>query len=191
MQALSRLAIQTLEFILTLLLLKLTAKPNYRFRNFFRDNELCSKRNWIFASAFGVGFLLSLVFLTSLLAERVIGPKVSMANFCLWPTFAFPIEFFKIASDRLVIALFGLYQNCKVLGLQGLAPFIDHNIECINHFFSCFYFYHIKTIFIIVNIWKFIKHRFSWDLQILWTFFYNSEVWFRVHKITVPFDCRL
>ncbi|TYK14105.1 CDT1-like protein b [Cucumis melo var. makuwa] len=74
-QALSRLAIQTLEFILTLLLLKLTAKPNYRFRNFFRDNELCSKRNWIFASAFGVGFLLSLVFLTSLLAERVIGPK--------------------------------------------------------------------------------------------------------------------
>ncbi|KAL0560494.1 hypothetical protein IC582_000899 [Cucumis melo] len=74
-KALSRLAIQTLEFILTLLLLKLTAKPNYRFRNFFRDNELCSKRNWIFASAFGVGFLLSLVFLTSLLAERVIGPK--------------------------------------------------------------------------------------------------------------------
>ncbi|XP_011659105.1 uncharacterized protein LOC101217192 isoform X2 [Cucumis sativus] len=74
-QALSRLAIQTLEFILTLLLLKLTAKPNYRFRYFFRDNELCNKRNWIFASAFGVGFLFSLVFLTSLLAESVIGPK--------------------------------------------------------------------------------------------------------------------
>lgn len=114
MQALSRLAIQTLEFILTLLLLKLTAKPNYRFRYFFRDNELCNKRNWIFASAFGVGFLFSLVFLTSLLAESVIGPKVSMMTFCLRPTFAFPIEFSKIASYRLVIALFGLYQKCKV-----------------------------------------------------------------------------
>lgn len=75
MQALSRLAIQTLEFIVTLLLLKVTAKPNYRLMTFFRDNELCSKRNWLFASALGVGVLLSLVFLTSLLAERVIGPK--------------------------------------------------------------------------------------------------------------------
>ncbi|KAE8646178.1 hypothetical protein Csa_016009 [Cucumis sativus] len=79
-KALSRLAIQTLEFILTLLLLKLTAKPNYRFRYFFRDNELCNKRNWIFASAFGVGFLFSLVFLTSLLAESVIGPKQHLKN---------------------------------------------------------------------------------------------------------------
>ncbi|XP_038888338.1 uncharacterized protein LOC120078184 isoform X2 [Benincasa hispida] len=75
-KALSRLTIQTLEFFVTLLLLKLTAKPNYRFRNFFRDNELCSKRNWVFASAFGIGFLFSLAFLTSLLAERLIGPKV-------------------------------------------------------------------------------------------------------------------
>ncbi|CAK9323733.1 unnamed protein product [Citrullus colocynthis] len=48
----------------------------YRFRDLFRDNELCSKRNWFFASTLGVGFLFSLVFLTSLLAERVIGPKV-------------------------------------------------------------------------------------------------------------------
>ncbi|KAG7011969.1 hypothetical protein SDJN02_26877, partial [Cucurbita argyrosperma subsp. argyrosperma] len=74
-QALSRLGIQTVEFIVTLLLLKVTAKPNYRFRNFFRDHNLGGKRNWLFASAFGFGFLVSLVFLTSILAETVLGPK--------------------------------------------------------------------------------------------------------------------
>lgn len=61
---------------MTLLLLKATAKPNYTFRTLFRDNKLGNKRNWLLASAIGVGFLLSLVFLTSLLAERVIEPKV-------------------------------------------------------------------------------------------------------------------
>ncbi|XP_022969190.1 uncharacterized protein LOC111468260 [Cucurbita maxima] len=74
-KALSRLGIQTIEFIVTVLLLKVTAKPNYRFRNFFRDHNLGGKRNWLFASAFGFGFLVSLVFLTSILAETVIGPK--------------------------------------------------------------------------------------------------------------------
>ncbi|XP_022147858.1 uncharacterized protein LOC111016695 [Momordica charantia] len=74
-KALSRLAIQTIEFIVTLFILKVTAKPNYRFRNFFGDNKLGSERNWLLASAIGVGFLFTLVFLTSLLVERAIGPK--------------------------------------------------------------------------------------------------------------------
>ncbi|KAF5458447.1 hypothetical protein F2P56_022474 [Juglans regia] len=61
--------------IATLLLLQWTAKPRYKFLNLFRANKLSRERNWLLASVLGFGFLFLLVFLTSILADRLIGPK--------------------------------------------------------------------------------------------------------------------
>ena len=76
MQALSLLTIQILEFGGALVLLKYTAKPQYKFSNFSRKNKLLSNRNWFLSSAVGFGFLVLLIFLTSLLADRLFGSKV-------------------------------------------------------------------------------------------------------------------
>ncbi|KAB1210000.1 hypothetical protein CJ030_MR6G023549 [Morella rubra] len=75
--ALSLLAVQILELIGTLFLLQWTAKPRYKFLNFFRTKKLAKERNWLLASLLGFGFLFLLVFLTSILLERLIGPRVS------------------------------------------------------------------------------------------------------------------
>ncbi|KAG6738918.1 hypothetical protein POTOM_058541 [Populus tomentosa] len=72
---LSLLAIQILELTASLLLLKSTAKPEYEVVSFFKTDELSKKRNWLLASSLGFGFLILLVFLTSLIADRLIGPK--------------------------------------------------------------------------------------------------------------------
>lgn len=79
MQALSILTLQTLELIGALLLLNYTAKPGYRF-SVFRGDQLSTRRNWLLASAIGFGFLVLLVFLTSLVADILIGPKVGLMN---------------------------------------------------------------------------------------------------------------
>ncbi|KAG4385497.1 hypothetical protein GLYMA_12G111866v4 [Glycine max] len=71
MQALSLLTIQILELSGALLLLKYTAKPQYKFSNFFKKNKLLSNRNWILSWALGFGFLVLLIFLTYLLADRL------------------------------------------------------------------------------------------------------------------------
>lgn len=76
MQALSLLTIQVLEFNAALVLLKSTAKPQYKFSNFFKNKKLLSDRNWFLSSALGFGFLVLLVCLTSLLADRFIGFEV-------------------------------------------------------------------------------------------------------------------
>lgn len=76
LQVLSLLAIQILELAASLLLLKSTAKPEYEVVSFFKTDELSEKRNWLLASSLGFGFLVLLVFLTSLVADRLIGPKV-------------------------------------------------------------------------------------------------------------------
>lgn len=73
MQALSLLTIQILEFNGALILLKYTAKPQYKFSNFFKNNN----RNWFLSSALGFGFLVLLIFLTSLVAEKLFGSQVS------------------------------------------------------------------------------------------------------------------
>ncbi|KAG6717896.1 hypothetical protein I3842_04G123400 [Carya illinoinensis] len=52
-----------------------TAKPRYNFLNLLRANTLSRERNWLLASVLGFGFLFLLVFLTSILADRLIGPK--------------------------------------------------------------------------------------------------------------------
>lgn len=82
-QVLSLLVIQTLEYIATLFLLQWTAKPKYEFVNFFKANKLSKERNWLLASVLGFGFLLLLVFLTSFIADRLIGSKVGTMGFLL------------------------------------------------------------------------------------------------------------
>jgi len=81
MQALSLLTIQILELSGALLLLKYTAKPQYKFSNFFKKNKLLSNRNWILSWALGFGFLVLLIFLTYLLADRLFGSQVGLHVF--------------------------------------------------------------------------------------------------------------
>ncbi|KAJ6761965.1 CAAX AMINO TERMINAL PROTEASE FAMILY PROTEIN [Salix koriyanagi] len=80
-RVLSLLAIQILELTASLLLLKSTAKPEYEVVSFFKTDKLSKKRNWLLASSLGFGFLILLVFLTSLVADRLIGPKIFLARF--------------------------------------------------------------------------------------------------------------
>lgn len=80
MQALSILVLQSLELIGALLLLNYTAaKPGYRF-SIIRGGQLSTRRNWLLASAISFGFLVLLVFLTSVVADLLIGPKVGLVN---------------------------------------------------------------------------------------------------------------
>ncbi|XP_059664449.1 uncharacterized protein LOC132310275 [Cornus florida] len=74
-QALSLLAIQMFELTRVLWLLRCIAKPGYKFVNLFQAEKLSKDRNWLTASALGFGFLILLVFITSLLADQLIGPK--------------------------------------------------------------------------------------------------------------------
>ncbi|PNY17712.1 CAAX amino terminal protease family protein [Trifolium pratense] len=66
-QAISLLTIQVLEFNAALVLLKSTAKPQYKLSNFFKNND----RNWFLSSALGFGFIVLMICLTSLLADRL------------------------------------------------------------------------------------------------------------------------
>lgn len=79
-QAISLLGAQILELIAAMILLQSTAKPQYKFSNFFKPSKLSKERSWLLASAVGFGFLLVLVILTSFLADRFIGPKVGILN---------------------------------------------------------------------------------------------------------------
>ncbi|XVE92773.1 hypothetical protein REPUB_Repub01dG0128300 [Reevesia pubescens] len=74
-QALSLLLLEILELLATLLLLKSTIKPKNRLMNIFKFNKLSIERNWLLASALGFGILILLVFLTSIVADRLYGVK--------------------------------------------------------------------------------------------------------------------
>lgn len=74
-EALLLLTIQILELSVALVLLNYTAKPQYKFSNFFKNNKFLSNRNWFLSSALGFGFLVLLIFLTSLLADQLLGSK--------------------------------------------------------------------------------------------------------------------
>ncbi|KAL2328230.1 hypothetical protein Fmac_021657 [Flemingia macrophylla] len=74
-EALSLITIQMLELSGALILLKYTAKPQYKLSNFFKTNKLLSNRSWILSSVLGFGFLTLMIFLTSLLADRSFGSK--------------------------------------------------------------------------------------------------------------------
>ncbi|MFS8024291.1 putative CPBP intramembrane metalloprotease [Helianthus anomalus] len=73
-QAFSLLLIQTLELVLFLSLLKFSDN-RFNILSSFKTRALPEKRNWLLASVLGVGFLLALVFLTSLIADKLVGPK--------------------------------------------------------------------------------------------------------------------
>ncbi|XP_078440097.1 CAAX amino terminal protease family protein [Wolffia australiana] len=66
--------LQTLELIGALTLLHYSAKEKYNISSFFLDHHH-QGRSWIKASALGLGFLIAVVFLTSLLADRLFGSK--------------------------------------------------------------------------------------------------------------------
>lgn len=75
-QALSLLLFQVLELSAALFLLSWTIKPECDLVNFFKPNKSAAERNWLLASALGFTVLTSLVFLTSLVADRLFGAKV-------------------------------------------------------------------------------------------------------------------
>ncbi|KAI7728736.1 hypothetical protein M8C21_033791, partial [Ambrosia artemisiifolia] len=72
--ALSLLLIQTLELVLFLSLLKFS-DIRFNILSLFETRVLPKNRNWLLAAVLGVGFLLALVFLTSLIADKLVGPK--------------------------------------------------------------------------------------------------------------------
>lgn len=74
--AVSALALQTTETVGAMALLHYTGKPQYTFSYIIRGMLNSEKRNWLKASALGIGFLIGLVFLTSAIADRLFGPKV-------------------------------------------------------------------------------------------------------------------
>ncbi|KAL8145676.1 uncharacterized protein LOC141707069 [Apium graveolens] len=74
-QAVSLLVLQTLELVAVSLLLMFFAKPSYKLFSHIEADTMANERNWLLASVFGFGFLVFLVFVTSLLADSLIGPK--------------------------------------------------------------------------------------------------------------------
>ncbi|CAB4303852.1 unnamed protein product [Prunus armeniaca] len=54
--AISLLLAQILELIAALLLLQSSAKPQYKFVDFFKANKVSKKRSWLLASAVGYWF---------------------------------------------------------------------------------------------------------------------------------------
>jgi len=108
MQALSLLTIQILELSGALVLLKHTAKPQYKFSNFFKKNNLLSYRNWFLSSALGFGFLALLIFLTSLLAYLLYGSKVGHYIFSQLYHFIYVEKQYKLYDCTFVIVLLAL-----------------------------------------------------------------------------------
>ncbi|ERM95194.1 hypothetical protein AMTR_s00009p00265370 [Amborella trichopoda] len=76
-KALSLIVTQTLELLGVCVILKYTANGCFKLSDFFEDSK---ERDWIKVSALGSGFLISLALLTSLLADIVVGPKVSSSS---------------------------------------------------------------------------------------------------------------
>ncbi|XP_076912155.1 uncharacterized protein LOC143570373 [Bidens hawaiensis] len=73
-QAFSLLLIQTLELVAFLSLLKFTDN-RLNVVSLFETRLLSKERNWLLASVIGLGFLLALVFSTSFIADKLVGPK--------------------------------------------------------------------------------------------------------------------
>ncbi|GAY57696.1 hypothetical protein CUMW_181390 [Citrus unshiu] len=76
-KALSLLLFQVLELSAALFLLSRTIKPEYDLVNFFKTIKSPAERNWLLASALGFAVLTSLVFLASLVADRLFGAKAA------------------------------------------------------------------------------------------------------------------
>lgn len=72
-QVLSLVLLQMLELLVTLFLLRITAKPQYKSIDFLKGNNNYSTqgRNWVVGSALGLGTLVCFIFLTSLVADQL------------------------------------------------------------------------------------------------------------------------
>ncbi|KAG9146723.1 hypothetical protein Leryth_005047 [Lithospermum erythrorhizon] len=73
-QALSILIIESVEFIGFLLLLRFSHNQ-VELLDCFKPKKLLKERSWILASILGFGFIVLALFLTSILADQLIGPK--------------------------------------------------------------------------------------------------------------------
>ncbi|PIN12419.1 Non-specific protein-tyrosine kinase [Handroanthus impetiginosus] len=69
------LGIQALELSIVLWLLKCPGKPQYDLSDFLHANKSSEERSWLLASLLGFGLLLSLVFITSYLADTLMGHR--------------------------------------------------------------------------------------------------------------------
>ncbi|CAN1123776.1 hypothetical protein LINPERHAP2_LOCUS2027 [Linum perenne] len=67
----SLLIVQILELVGTLLLLNNAASPEHKLLNYFQVQRSDNHRSWMLASASGFGFLILLMFLTSLVAGQL------------------------------------------------------------------------------------------------------------------------
>ncbi|GAB2238930.1 hypothetical protein Droror1_Dr00024843 [Drosera rotundifolia] len=76
-KAISILVIQTAELFTVILLLRLTARPHYKLTRFFKAKNFTNERNWLFGAILGFVFLISVVFLTSYLADLIAGTKAA------------------------------------------------------------------------------------------------------------------
>ena len=76
MQVVSTAMLQLGELTLGLSLLQYTAKPGRQVGTFFAG-KFSSRPSWVKETVLWLGLLMSMVFLTSLIADRLIGTEVS------------------------------------------------------------------------------------------------------------------
>ncbi|KAJ0254124.1 Uncharacterized protein HA466_0106770 [Hirschfeldia incana] len=80
-QVLSLVLLQLLELSLTLFLLRITAKPQWKSIDFLKgnnnnnNNDSTQGRNWVVGSSLGLGTLVCFIFLTSLVAHQLFASK--------------------------------------------------------------------------------------------------------------------
>ncbi|EOA31092.1 hypothetical protein CARUB_v10014241mg [Capsella rubella] len=74
-QVLSLVALQMVELVGTVILLKITAKPQCKSIDFLKGNDSREARNWVVGSALGLGCLVGFIFITSLVADQLYGSK--------------------------------------------------------------------------------------------------------------------
>ncbi|XP_010540869.1 PREDICTED: uncharacterized protein LOC104814500 [Tarenaya hassleriana] len=73
-QVLSLLLLQMVELAVTVFLLRNTAKSHI---DFLKGCDSGKERNWFLGSALGFGFLLSLVFITSIVVDKLLGSEAA------------------------------------------------------------------------------------------------------------------
>lgn len=120
-----------LELIVVLLLLRCTGNPQYKLRDFFQEKQSTSERNWLLASALGFVFLVVLVFITSIIADTLVGTKVSCFHFLFQLQYQFDCWKVYICSWNICFSL----EACKTKAPDKLVDF-----ECVCYWSSYLHF---------------------------------------------------
>ncbi|WOL07197.1 hypothetical protein Cni_G15935 [Canna indica] len=71
----STILLQVTEYVGISALLHYHAKPQSNVREFFHGKWFVEERSWIIASVVGIGSLVGLIFVTSIVADILVGPK--------------------------------------------------------------------------------------------------------------------